>query len=337
METAADRAASIEFLRSRARGVGLRPSRSQLAAIVDEVGSRDGRLAAEDWAKAVASRGSRESERLTLTEYLGRAHDLHLGQHLLRRTAKLGVAFFAASGAHAAGAAGMHGVGAVIVGGITALGGGTLNNLIAGSAPVGWAKDPSFLAVALAAAAAGFYAWPLVEDALAESGGISGGVPDGLPRYAAETVALGALSVVGAQQGVVAGFAPVVCCAMGVTVAFGGVARDVILGRPAALGSVSGCQSYGVASAAGAAVYVGLREVHVWNCAGSAAKLVHGGLPLSLRIAAGFGAVVAVRALAWQNKPAALLATMDESAAANRDRLAALGVRLRPPSAGPDA
>ena len=51
-------------------------------------------------------RGRPSSERVTLEGYLAQSHDLHLGQALLRRTAKLGVAFFAVTGAHAAGACG---------------------------------------------------------------------------------------------------------------------------------------------------------------------------------------------------------------------------------------
>lgn len=310
-ETAADAAASIEFLRCRSAAVGLRLSHSELASIVAEAAPRDGRLAADAWRASVGRRGLLESERLTLSEYLNRSHDVHVGQHLLRRTAKCGVAFFAATGAHAAGAAGCHVVGAVLVGGVTALGGGTLNNVVAGNAPVGWARDPTFLYVALAAAAAGFYLWPLAEGSVAPETGAAA-------RYAGETAALGALAVVGAQQGIVAGFAPAVSATLGVTIAFGGVARDAILGRELALGSTSGCQSYGVAAAAGAAVYVALRELHVWNCAGSTARLLHGGIPLSARILAGFSTVCAVRAYAWHTKDDKLLLSMADNAKANR-------------------
>ena len=152
----------------------------------------------------------------------------------------------------------------------TALGGGTINNLVAGSTPVGWARDPSFLGIAIAAALAGFYVWPLVEqyhlggeDRDENSGGSGGnnGSRAELARYAMESVALGALAVVGAQQGIVRGFHPLVSASFGVTIACGGVLRDLMVGRQLALGSTDGCQSYGVASSRAAPSTS--RELHV--------------------------------------------------------------------------
>jgi uncharacterized membrane protein YeiH len=275
----ADRAASLDFLRSRAKAVGLRLSRRELELVLSSTAPKDGRLAEAEWKAVVGRRGLAESERVTLETHLAAAHDLHLSQALLRRTAKVGVAFFALTGSHVAGAAGFHVVGASLVGCSTALGGGTINNLVAGSTPVGWARDPSFLAIAIAAALAGFYMWPLVEQYhLGEehggekSSGGGGGSRAELARYAMESVALGALAVVGAQQGIVRGFHPLVSASFGVTIACGGVLRDLMVGRQLALGSTDGCQSYGVASLAGSSVYVALRELHVWNCAGSAVR-----------------------------------------------------------------
>ena len=66
-------------------------------------------------------------------------------------------------------------------------------------------------------------------------------------RYGLESVALSALAVVGAQQGIVRGLHPIVSCCLGVTVALGGVARDVMCSRDLSLGAKGGCQSYGVA------------------------------------------------------------------------------------------
>ena len=53
------------------------------------------------------------------------------------------------------------------------------------------------------------------------------------------------------------------------------------------------------------------------------ARLVHGGIPIGLRIAAGFSAAAAVRAYAWQYKgddsdSGGLLLSMDDSATANK-------------------
>ena len=45
-----------------------------------------------------------------------------------------------------------------------------------------------------------------------------------------------------------------------------------------------------------------LRELHVWNCSGSCARLLHGGIPIGLRIALSVGTSCAVRALAWRRR-----------------------------------
>ena len=330
-----DKSASMDFLRSRSRSAGLRLSRGELESILG-LASKDGRLAATEWESLVSRKALEASERVTFSEYLAKSHDHHIGQQLLRRTAKMGVAFFALTGAHTAGLSGMHVVGASIVGAVTALGGGTFNNLVTGTFPVGWARDHSFLRVALLAALFGFYAWPLVEDHLQlgdddkkEGGGrekrTGGGGGDAgtkeavrAARYALETGALGALAVVGAQQGILKGFHPLVSATLGVTIAFGGVVRDLMCHRELALGANSGAQSYGVASLAGASVYVGLRELHVWNCAGDSIKLVTGGIPISLRILAGFSAACAVRVFAY-DKP--LFHSMAESVDSNRKLL----------------
>jgi len=124
---------------------------------------------------------------------------------------------------------------------------------------------------------------------------------------------------VGAQQGIVRGLHPLVSCCLGVTTAFGGVLRDLMCRRELKLGAASGCQSYAVASLAGASIYVMLRELHVYNCAGSTPRLVHGGIPIGVRILLGAGTAMLIRAMAWQQKPEGreFFMTMDECAQAN--------------------
>lgn len=292
-------------------------------------------LSQKEWRKIISRRSSADEERLTLSDYLTRSHDLHLGQRVLRWTSRLGIGFFALAGAHTAGEAGMHVFGATLVGCITALGGGTVNGIVTGAGPVGWVRDPTFLALTIGASVVGFYVWPLAERLLpvrpvvrdGDGGGCDGGIDGGsggggaedpsVLRYTLESIALGSLAVVGAQQGIVRGCHPVVSAVLGVTIAFGGVLRDLMCGRDLTLGVATGCQSYGIASFSGAAVYVALRELHVWNCAGSAARLVHGGIPIGLRIGVGFGTALGVRAAAWRYEPDGIFLSMDASAAAN--------------------
>jgi uncharacterized membrane protein YeiH len=226
----------------------------------------------------------------------------------------------------------MHIVGATLVGCATALGGGTINNIVTGVTPVGWVRDPTFLVLTVGASVVGFYLWPLMEQLLLDyhdddddednnnnnnNNGEKESSSASALRYSLESIALGALAVVGAQQGIVLGCHPIVSSVLGVTIAFGGVLRDLMCQRDLTLGAATGCQSYGIASFSGAAVYVALRELHLWNCAGSTVKLVHGGIPIGLRILMGFGTALAVRVVAWQNKPDNLFLSMEASAAVN--------------------
>mmetsp|Transcript_21828 Transcript_21828/g.33583 ORF Transcript_21828/g.33583 Transcript_21828/m.33583 type:complete len:565 (+) Transcript_21828:87-1781(+) len=77
--------------------------------------------------------------------------------------------------------------------------------------------------------------------------------------YVLETLALGAVAIIGAQAGISRGLSPLPSIATGVTICFGGVLRDVLCHREIALGA----QSYAFATAAGASVYVGLRQLVV--------------------------------------------------------------------------
>ena len=151
----------------RAKDLGLPPlslsERSLIAREADALGDADGRLSESDWALLVSRRARAEQERLTISEYLAKSHDQHLGQHGLKLLSRMGITFFALCGGHTAGEAGMHWAGATVVGCVTGLGGGTINNVMMGSTPVGWMRDPPILLSAVAAALAGFYLWPLAE------------------------------------------------------------------------------------------------------------------------------------------------------------------------------
>lgn len=64
----------------------------------------------------------------------------------------LGVAVFAASGALAAGRKRMDVFGVIVIGAVTAVGGGTLRDLLLDRHPVFWMADPAYLVVILVAA-----------------------------------------------------------------------------------------------------------------------------------------------------------------------------------------
>jgi uncharacterized membrane protein YeiH len=328
---------ALDFLAERGRAVGANLSLSERKLILKHAGlvNKDGstnKLCRSDWESLVSRRAFEDREKLTLSDFLAMSHDGR-GQQLLQRTTMCGIAFFAMCGAHTAGEeAGFHVFGAILTGCVTALGGGTINGLVTGATPVAWVRNPTFLMITISASLVGFYLWPLAEQLLIlenddasrqveeESFNINTGAS--ASRYWLESVALGALAVSGAQQGIIRGLHPLVSSCLGVTVALGGVMRDLMCGRDLSLGASTGCQSYGIASFSGAAVYVALRQVHVWNCAGSAPRLLHGGIPIGLRILLGFGTVFGIRAAAWQNKQGVRLLTMDEMSERNMERVA---------------
>lgn len=77
----------------------------------------------------------------------------------------LGSTLFAIVGTWVAGDAGMNVVGATLVGCISAMGGGTVNNIMMGNTKGGvfWMRDPRFLYVTIAASVITFYLWPQCE------------------------------------------------------------------------------------------------------------------------------------------------------------------------------
>lgn len=77
--------------------------------------------------------------------------------------------------------------------------------------------------------------------------------------YMIDTFALASFAVAAAHGGINAGVHPLVACTAGVTICFGGIFRDVLCGKPIAIGA----QSYAFATGAGATVYVALRELCV--------------------------------------------------------------------------
>lgn len=106
--------------------------------------------------------------------------------------------------------------------------------------------------------------------------------------FGLETTALGAVAVLGAQAGITRGVGPLGSIATGVTICFGGVLRDVLCHREVAIGA----QSYALATAAGASVYVGLRQLVVRGVLR---------LPLLARILAAASTAVAQRLYVYLN------------------------------------
>ena len=161
----------------------------------------------------------------------------------------IGVAVFAISGALAAGRKRLDLVGVVVLALVTAVGGGTIRDVLVARHPILWLADPAYIIVIVVSAFAtmAYVRWrPAPEKAL----------------LVADALGLAAFSVAGAQIAQRSGLNPVSGVALGmITGSFGGVLRDVLtaeiplLFRQGAL--------YATAAVAGTTVYFILDALRV--------------------------------------------------------------------------
>ncbi|HUQ98231.1 MAG TPA: trimeric intracellular cation channel family protein [Gemmatimonadaceae bacterium] len=127
----------------------------------------------------------------------------------------LGVAAFAASGAIAAIRRGMDVIGVAVLAVVTAVGGGTVRDVILGL-PVFWVKQPVYFGVCLIAAAL-IVLWMRFWKPPESSLGI------------ADALGLGLFAIGGAQTARIAGVAPIIVILMGtITGVAGGILRDIL-------------------------------------------------------------------------------------------------------------
>lgn len=154
----------------------------------------------------------------------------------------LGVAVFAASGAMAAGRKNLDVFGVVVISVVTALGGGTIRDLLLDRNPVFWIGDPLYL---LVASLAGLLTVLYVR---------YHPMPYTLLLYA-DGLGLALFTISGTRIAESAGVAPGVCVLMGcITGVAGGVIRDVLTNEVPLL--LHDREIYATASIAGATVYL---------------------------------------------------------------------------------
>jgi uncharacterized membrane protein YeiH len=129
-----------------------------------------------------------------------------------------GVVVFAVSGALAAGRYRMDIIGFILLGTVTAIGGGTMRDLVLGR-PVFWVVEPDQLIISIGAAVATFFFFP---ERLAGTKGI----------IWSDALGLSAFAVQGAQAALGQGAHAVVAIVMGVMTAVGGgIIRDLLSGH----------------------------------------------------------------------------------------------------------
>ena len=180
----------------------------------------------------------------------------------------LGVAVFAVSGALTAGRKSLDLFGVIVIAVITAIGGGTIRDLLLDNRPIFWIADPTYLVVIVAAALA-----TLVYARFRR--------PPRGSLLVADAFGLALFTVIGAQTAEAAGVASIIVVLMGtITGVAGGVLRDVLC---AEIPLILRREIYATASIAGASVYVLLNDLAPGS---QAAILVPMGLIFALRLAA---------------------------------------------------
>jgi uncharacterized membrane protein YeiH len=164
----------------------------------------------------------------------------------------IGTIAFALSGGAVAVRAGMDWLGVIVLAVVTAVGGGTLRDLLLGQFPVWWIEDPWLIAIAAATGVVVIVLAHRLPDAALDS-----------PRsfLVADALGLAAFTVTGTLMSMAAGVPGWAAVLLGVvTGAGGGVIRDV-LARQMPLILVG--QIYALAALAGAIVVVLLTDVGV--------------------------------------------------------------------------
>ena len=181
----------------------------------------------------------------------------------------LGIAVFATSGALSAGRKRMDVLGVVVIAIVTAIGGGTLRDLLLDRHPVFWIEDPTPLLVSV----------------------IAGGITLAYARFRsppnnalaiADALGLALFTITGAQIAQRAMIDPIVVVLMGtMTGVAGGVIRDVLSAEVPLIFRKG--ELYATAAIAGATLYLGLEAV---GAPRQVAALIGMGAIAGLRLAA---------------------------------------------------
>jgi uncharacterized membrane protein YeiH len=193
---------------------------------------------------------------------------------ILHALSWIGIAVFAASGALAAGRKRFDAIGVAVIAVVTALGGGTLRDLLLDRHPLFWIADPTYLWVVLASAAVTLLY-------------VHNRRPPNSLLLVADALGLALFTISGAQVAEQHGLHGLIVVVMGtLTGAAGGVLRDVLCNEiPLLFGPTQ--TLYATAAIAGAAVYLALQSL---------------GVERTVAALAGMAVVAGVRfaAIAWQ-------------------------------------
>lgn len=159
----------------------------------------------------------------------------------------LGVAVFAVSGALTAGRKRFDVLGVAVIATVTAIGGGTIRDVLLNRHPVFWIKDPTYLWVILAATALTFLYARFRE-------------PPRTSLLIADAFGLAVFTIIGAQIAEERDLPAIIVVVMGtITGTAGGLLRDVLSGEVPLL--LRQADVYATAAIAGATAYLVSQEI----------------------------------------------------------------------------
>lgn len=168
----------------------------------------------------------------------------------------LGTFSFAVSGAFFAMEKKLDPFGVLIISFVTAIGGGTLRDIMIGNLPVGWLKDGTATLVIFAAAIGTMFFGQWLKKI-------------NTTLFLFDALGLGLFTIIGIEKAMQLNFSVGVCIALGtITASFGGVIRDVLLNN---VPLVFRKEIYALASIAGGLFYFLLRNSSLDN---DAAKII---------------------------------------------------------------
>mgnify|MGYP003575833956 FL=1 len=160
----------------------------------------------------------------------------------------IGTMAFAMSGALTAMHKKLDPFGVFIIAFVTAVGGGTLRDVLIGRTPVGWMRDMQYVYVIIL----GFFLAIIFRkkfDKLRTS------------LFLFDTIGLGVFTLIGLEKGIMIGLHPGICIALGtMTACFGGVIRDILCNE---IPNVFREEIYATICIFGGFVFFGLRALNL--------------------------------------------------------------------------
>lgn len=160
----------------------------------------------------------------------------------------LGLIAFSISGVLVALNKRMDAFGVLIIAFVTAVGGGTLRDLLIGYTPVSWMRDITYTFVILGSTIAAILFKKYI-DYLRKS------------LFLFDTIGIGLYTVIGVEKGINAGLHPIICIALGtITACFGGVLRDILCNE---IPVIFRKEIYATACILGGILYFVLRKIDV--------------------------------------------------------------------------